>query len=319
MSAAKVTVSCPVAGCEWSFSGHDVDARWQLQVHEQTFDHEAPRVLETQAEAAPDPAENAGGGRSIAALEAREREATLAQEITVRCADCLWETAGTALEARRAWAAHRRDEHSDDSGLRLLERMEAGPRKRRRGAPKVGGANQDLEANLRRTRLEGGGRGSPRVDGQDGRREAALAAIRAYAAEHGAPPRLRDSVAGFSAATLQRIFGSFAEAIEQAGFPRPRRGARRLAVPPPGKPAKGRSQGRERRSLAPEPAPAQGSEGTRDGPLSGSLVELAERAEQAQEALAVCEAELDGARESLLAALAALEAEIASRREESGG
>lgn len=53
----------------------------------------------------------------------RRRDEALARPIVIRCQDCLWEQEGPVLEARRAWAEHRRDEHDDPSGMESVERI----------------------------------------------------------------------------------------------------------------------------------------------------------------------------------------------------
>lgn len=53
----------------------------------------------------------------------RRRDEALARPIVIRCQDCLWEQEGPVLEARRAWAEHRRDEHDDPSGIESVERI----------------------------------------------------------------------------------------------------------------------------------------------------------------------------------------------------
>lgn len=63
--------------------------------------------------------------------------------------------------------------------------------------------------------------------------EAIIAAIRMFADEHGRPPTAREWTLGSRGrrfppvVSVQREFGSWAEAIERAGFPRPRSGVRK--------------------------------------------------------------------------------------------
>jgi hypothetical protein len=93
----------------------------------------------------------------------------------------------------------------------------------------------------------------------DEARERVLKEIRAYHAEHGRTPSssLQSSLAGRAA----RLFGNWGNAVEAAGFPRPKRG--------------GTGHRRPRRPL--------------------SLVELAQRVETAKANLATAQAEHDQA------------------------
>lgn len=96
-------------------------------------------------------ASTASTGRSAADWNEMGRQSMLAQEVTIRCADCPWEHTAAVSTARLEWAKHRRDEHDDDVIAQVQAELNG------EAAMKLSG--QNLEENLRKTRLAGGGHG----------------------------------------------------------------------------------------------------------------------------------------------------------------
>ena len=122
----------------------------------------------------------------------QHHEGLLAQVITVRCADCLWEHTAPQRDARVAWGEHRRDDHHDQAALAgVLASLERGPTRRRAGIPVD---HQRIAENLRKTRAAGGGHGRAPTNGRvdvkpKWTREAAAAAVRRFVDEVGSLPK----------------------------------------------------------------------------------------------------------------------------------
>jgi hypothetical protein len=130
------------------------------------------------------------------------------------------------------------------------------------------------------------GRGVPRWT-----REKVISAIQAWAAEHGRPPQQREATGASSlpnASSVREHCGSWADAIEQAGFPRPGRGGH---PPPP----------------APRPKPVAK---VATPPAAASLTELARVVEVALARRDQAAVALRGAQAELADALAELRAAI---------
>lgn len=181
------------------------------------------------------------GSLTISELDRREREWLDAQPTTARCAFCPWVFVGTAAAARESAAEHRAKEHPDAKPGRLSaaeakeqrarEAAERAAIAARREQERARGALEAMDAGEPTRPLEP--EPEPRSTragvgpGPKWTRETAIVAIRAYAAREGHPPSSTHGDRGIpSAPTLKRLFGSFANAIEAAGFDRPTRGTR---------------------------------------------------------------------------------------------
>ena len=70
----------------------------------------------------PKPKGATAGGKKAAEMDAEERASRLAQVVTVRCVDCVWEDTGRQDVVRPAFAVHRRDAHGDRGAVRRIER-----------------------------------------------------------------------------------------------------------------------------------------------------------------------------------------------------
>ena len=167
-----------------------------------------------------------------------------------RCDDCAWprtcepdrtcwnaeaEASGTASRERRA-------EATADRGLTALDAGTAGEQHPEETAQPDAATSEDGSPAPARTLKRRGGR-APRFTA-----ETAIAAVQAYAAEHGHPPAFRDLP---MAASAQTPFGSWAALVEAAGFERPTRQTKygKPATPAP------RFKGSPPERGAEEPAP----------------------------------------------------------------
>ena len=119
------------------------------------------------------------------------------------------------------------------------------------------------------------------------RKQAMIAAIQEFARREGRPPKSNEGVRGFSNTTLKTTFGSWADAIEAAGFERPTRGGKRNGTTP----TKGRRK-RVRKQVAKPAVTFVPEEITR---LAASY----ERVERAQAELQSARDELEGALEEV--------------------
>lgn len=235
VAPAIETYTCPVEGCEFAFTGDPDTVKFERRQHELV--HDVDEFFDGKAaEPTPEPEEE----KPTRALERwqDQRDSLLARELTVRCADCFWESTGPTLEARRAWAEHRRDEHGDESGMESIARVTKPLTQRE---IKHGGRKRKVADTRPRERKE---RAVTEVQerGTRGRwtRERIIETIQAFAREHGRPPSFSDwKKSGGdehpSAPTVAYVFDSWSAGIEAAGFtPGARNGPAVEAVPPPG-------------------------------------------------------------------------------------
>lgn len=197
-------------------------------------------------------AEPVGDGKTIGQLEAEERERDLARVITVRCADCMWETEGPQRDARMEWAEHRRDAHGDDQAVEKTRRALDPQNGRRPGAPKVGDVTQDVAANAARVRAQGGGHGMAvdpkvcKIDGCDRPRHDRAGPYGALCKQH-----KQEKQAARAAGTVK---------------------------PPP---VVGHPEGTPAAQVAPDPASTQTPRAAPEGTSNGTLVSLAQAVEDA--------------------------------------
>lgn len=305
MSAALETVTCPVADCGWTFTGepdaalyeqrkhelvHDVDDEVADYLREQdakTADPEAERMKRTIASLPPT------NGKSAAELDAEYRDTVLAQEITVRCADCLWEETGPQRQVRLAWGAHRRDEHGDAGALTAVERSleQTGRRRRTSGGKLAFSSATTLERNIAKAKAGGGGHGHDRVKAKlglckrPGCQEASLGAkmgpyaglCKTHTEEARAAKSKRQHAAG---EPVEKILAIRRASSSAPSNPNP---SRRSSPPPTSKPVE-----------------------------RSSLVDAARRVEEALVAVHASEEAFEDSRQELREAIAVLEAEMAA-------
>lgn len=205
---------------------------------------------------------NADGVKTMGQLDREHRQVMDAQPTVARCSWCPWTFDGSAAEAREASAYHRSSEHPDKvngrSPRQLLDAMDVaegseaangngasgGPRCKVTGCTAPPKATRGRYALLCETHIETvkaanqpsrapiGEQAATQPD-PGGRmtawsKEEIIAAIQKWAREHGRPPTANEwtkRIIGYpSASTVAKHFGSWAEGIEAAGFPRPVRG-----------------------------------------------------------------------------------------------
>lgn len=318
MSAAPeaVTVACPREGCEWTFVGEPDQAKLAEREHElvhEADEETAAYLAEQKRLSRKVGAAVPKNGKTATDLANEERELYLTQTLTVRCADCAWETTGPAREARREWAEHRRDAHEDDSALASVERMDAGPRRTSTGKLALKTGSRTLEENLAATRKAGGGAGSQRTATVRAKIDAGLCK------RPGCENRHIGVAMGPYAGLCQEHIDEAKEerSARLKGKPRGGREPEPIAAVPPPEPdtGDGHEEGQNPPPIAatpaPEPPPAEAA-----GTAEGTLVDLARDVEKARNALHVAEAWAEEAREELRAALEALDAESAAAWQE---
>jgi hypothetical protein len=185
------------------------------------------------------------GTKTIGQINRELQDVYDGQPMTAGCAFCDWSFTGTAVAGREAAAFHRSTEHPEQVNGRsprdLLNRMDAGESVavapipastcKREGCTEPPKATRGRYALLCEAHTE-----ERQVVGNGGRipawsKDTIIAAIQRWATEHGAPPtanswsKKQDGCPACS--TVLKHFGSWANAIEAAGFPRPVRGGQR--------------------------------------------------------------------------------------------
>jgi hypothetical protein len=150
------------------------------------------------------PAADRVGGKTMGEIEEDGQAFHDQQPLTVRCAFCQWTVTAPGASARAEAAAHRVAAHPAAGKPRGKPRAVSMAESRARGA-----------ATARTVRWT---------------RERIVESLQAFAAEHGRPPSCLDARHHVGRLpqqpTCARAFGSWANAIEAAGFPRPTRSTR---------------------------------------------------------------------------------------------
>lgn len=173
------------------------------------------------------------------------------QPQTTRCQHCPdWVFVGTAADAREAFAQHLRDVHPHVNPLTSKQRrnrmlQEAKQRRADMDAARVeqraarAAEDRPAEADTGK-RVRRVAAATPSRDAVGGARktwttrkrwttETAIAAVQAFAAEHGRPPAMGDTLRNPALPPKTvgvRLYGSWGSLIEAAGFPRPTRATR---------------------------------------------------------------------------------------------
>lgn len=177
--------------------------------------------------------------RSVADMDARHQEVLDAMLMTAQCAFCAWTFEGPAAEAREKGRAHREQEHPGRSGAGSGSRGSSGWKRRKPSEDQLAESEGRREIHERAAQREALGRmdaGEPQKPQAEQEppeparaptprlkwtRETGIAAIRAFAAEHGRPPSSND-LRGLAIACSQRAdMPPWAALVEAAGFPRP--------------------------------------------------------------------------------------------------